>query len=374
MSRRWLSVGAMVLAGAGSTGVRADDTPGEARALGTVEQQGARGGRGVPVLVAFAQHPSPVVREAVARTLGGLAAGAAHAQVAARLVALADDPDPIVASVAVHALILERGARGARALRAACDADAHRAQRLAPVVAHAAQELVQRELDRLIPADGWLVGTYPGMFEAIEPLGPWATLPLVDAFYSGRQKRITPRQQLAGEALSALPDVRALADLQAIHARASYDRRWREVRELAAVALSRQPVPDPAPVRQIETEYRNREGRMFWRFAGEASFRLGMLYLRLDRTAEARDAFETAAAGGNTGRLHHIRYNLACIYAMVGRTDLALENLGLALDAGFDSPGWIARDRRLDGIRQDPRFAAIAAREPGAREPDSGED
>lgn len=55
-------------------------------------------------------------------------------------------------------------------------------------------------------------------------------------------------------------------------------------------------------------------------------------------------------------------YNLACATALLGRNDEALAALDAAVDAGFDSRAWIESDADLDGLRADPRFAAILER------------
>lgn len=57
-----------------------------------------------------------------------------------------------------------------------------------------------------------------------------------------------------------------------------------------------------------------------------------------------------------------VRYNVACLFSVVGHVDRALECLEEAAAAGFGSPDWLARDPDLDPLRTDPRFAEIMAK------------
>ena len=52
-------------------------------------------------------------------------------------------------------------------------------------------------------------------------------------------------------------------------------------------------------------------------------------------------------------------YNIACIRAMAGATDEALDCLERAVQAGMRNRGWLEHDSNLDSIRSDPRFAAL---------------
>jgi serine/threonine protein kinase/tetratricopeptide (TPR) repeat protein len=54
-----------------------------------------------------------------------------------------------------------------------------------------------------------------------------------------------------------------------------------------------------------------------------------------------------------------VLYNVACLYALEGRTEQALAGLELAVQAGFGAREWIAHDPDLDGLRQHPRFKAL---------------
>jgi hypothetical protein len=63
-----------------------------------------------------------------------------------------------------------------------------------------------------------------------------------------------------------------------------------------------------------------------------------------------------------------VQYNLGCSYALVRQTDRAFEALNRAVDLGYRDTKHMADDHDLDGIRSDPRYAALVARiEQGTR-------
>jgi len=57
-------------------------------------------------------------------------------------------------------------------------------------------------------------------------------------------------------------------------------------------------------------------------------------------------------------------YNLACAYALTGKTDAAFEALATAQATGFRLRGQIESDPDLDSLRGDPRYDALLSREP----------
>jgi non-specific serine/threonine protein kinase len=59
-------------------------------------------------------------------------------------------------------------------------------------------------------------------------------------------------------------------------------------------------------------------------------------------------------------------YNAACIYALNGQTDRAIEALRACARAGWGNRDWITHDPDLATIRSDPRFQEIVAAMPGA--------
>jgi tetratricopeptide (TPR) repeat protein len=54
-------------------------------------------------------------------------------------------------------------------------------------------------------------------------------------------------------------------------------------------------------------------------------------------------------------------YNLACAYALTGRTDEALEALQASREAGYDFAHGMRTDSDLDSLRDDPRFQELLA-------------
>jgi non-specific serine/threonine protein kinase len=57
-----------------------------------------------------------------------------------------------------------------------------------------------------------------------------------------------------------------------------------------------------------------------------------------------------------------ILYNVGCVYALVGKTDEALDCLEKALDNGFSQIEWIENDPDLDELRELDRFSALLKR------------
>jgi len=57
-----------------------------------------------------------------------------------------------------------------------------------------------------------------------------------------------------------------------------------------------------------------------------------------------------------------VRYNLACSYALNGKLEEALGELQKACDLGFDDLTLLRKDKDLDALRDDPRFAEIEAK------------
>jgi tetratricopeptide (TPR) repeat protein len=54
-----------------------------------------------------------------------------------------------------------------------------------------------------------------------------------------------------------------------------------------------------------------------------------------------------------------VLYNIACIYALGGMTNQAIDHLDQAVRNGFGHREWIDNDTDLDSLREDPRFQAL---------------
>jgi serine/threonine protein kinase/Flp pilus assembly protein TadD len=60
-----------------------------------------------------------------------------------------------------------------------------------------------------------------------------------------------------------------------------------------------------------------------------------------------------------------VRYNVACLYALEGETDAAINCLEDAFRVGFAHHEWVARDPDLDSLRSHPRFRDLVATREG---------
>lgn len=56
-----------------------------------------------------------------------------------------------------------------------------------------------------------------------------------------------------------------------------------------------------------------------------------------------------------------VRYNAACLFALAGRRDRALDCLEEAVGVGFGNRKWLEHDPDLDALRGDPRFERLMA-------------
>jgi hypothetical protein len=59
------------------------------------------------------------------------------------------------------------------------------------------------------------------------------------------------------------------------------------------------------------------------------------------------------------GHYHHAQYDVACIYAVLGETEKALDWLADSADNGFPCYSFFERDPLLDSIRREDRFRVI---------------
>jgi adenylate cyclase len=59
-----------------------------------------------------------------------------------------------------------------------------------------------------------------------------------------------------------------------------------------------------------------------------------------------------------------VLYNVACVYALLGLHDSAIDCLERAIQNGFGHWDWIAHDSDLDALRAHPRFASLQTRNP----------
>lgn len=87
-----------------------------------------------------------------------------------------------------------------------------------------------------------------------------------------------------------------------------------------------------------------------------------MILASAGRRAEAEAAIaQTLERGRTFGHFHHSAYNIASALAMLGKHDDAMRWLQEAVQNGFPCYPLFASDKQLDGLRRDPRFAALLA-------------
>lgn len=90
---------------------------------------------------------------------------------------------------------------------------------------------------------------------------------------------------------------------------------------------------------------------------GMAWHRLGYSLHAQGRLDEALEAHVQAAKSAQYGGVG--AYNAACVHALQGRTDAALDWLAKAKQNGFANRDQLAIDTDLDALRDDPRFKAF---------------
>lgn len=88
----------------------------------------------------------------------------------------------------------------------------------------------------------------------------------------------------------------------------------------------------------------------------------GLLHARRGRADDAlecaRKSLESPVSFGHT---HHVYYQVACIYAVLGDTDTALAWLERTADNGFPCWPFFLRDPNLENLREEPRFKRLIA-------------
>lgn len=93
-----------------------------------------------------------------------------------------------------------------------------------------------------------------------------------------------------------------------------------------------------------------------------AYMRLGLSQAHLQRPAEAEANLERAASLGADRPID--LYNAACGYALMGKTEKALDLLERAVAGGFSSKQLLATDEDLSSVRPSPRFRKLLEKMP----------
>ena len=87
-----------------------------------------------------------------------------------------------------------------------------------------------------------------------------------------------------------------------------------------------------------------------WYLSAGALMRLGQPKQALERARRALAIDPEDAA---------VLYNVACVHALAGSNEEALDNLDKAIQNGFGHRDWLENDSELDSIREEPRFQAL---------------
>lgn len=97
-----------------------------------------------------------------------------------------------------------------------------------------------------------------------------------------------------------------------------------------------------------------------------ALYRLGSSLYNLKKYDQALDAFQSS---DKVSANPNVRYNIACLYALTGRSENAFEWLEKAIDSGFANVNSVRTDTDLDSLRALPRFKSIEEKAERAAQP-----
>jgi class 3 adenylate cyclase/predicted negative regulator of RcsB-dependent stress response len=84
-----------------------------------------------------------------------------------------------------------------------------------------------------------------------------------------------------------------------------------------------------------------------------------MIFAATGKHDEAEKKIATAETRRGFGHFHHVEYNIACAYALMNKTDKAVEWFEKATGDGLNCYPMFERDASLNGIRNDSRFREI---------------
>jgi hypothetical protein len=84
-----------------------------------------------------------------------------------------------------------------------------------------------------------------------------------------------------------------------------------------------------------------------------------MMFAATGKHDEAEKKIATAQTRSGYGHFHHTEYNLACAYALMNKTDLAIEWFEKAIRDGFSCYPLFEKDSNLNSLREDSSFRKI---------------
>ncbi len=88
----------------------------------------------------------------------------------------------------------------------------------------------------------------------------------------------------------------------------------------------------------------------------------GMLHARRHETGPALECIRSALDSPRSfGHTHHTYYQIACVYAVLGKTDKAMAWLERSVDTGFACWPFFRVDPYLESLREEPAFEQLVA-------------
>ena len=84
-----------------------------------------------------------------------------------------------------------------------------------------------------------------------------------------------------------------------------------------------------------------------------------MMFAATGKPDEAEKKIAMAQTRKGFGHFHHTEYNIACAYALMNKTDLAIEWFERVVRDGLNCYPLFEKDSNLDSLRQDSRFRTI---------------
>jgi serine/threonine protein kinase len=84
-----------------------------------------------------------------------------------------------------------------------------------------------------------------------------------------------------------------------------------------------------------------------------------MIFAAGSQEKEAEERIQAAQAKRGFGHFHHTEYNIACAYALMNKTNLAVDWFERAVNDGFNCYPMFKNDPNLDRLRNDARFHGI---------------
>lgn len=246
------------------------------------------------------------------------------------------------------------------------------------------QEEVERLLGALVTDEGGS-GFYEGMFGPLEKFGKEKALPVLlkilgEHTYAwrtapGRANESEYRfkmRELAVMALGELGDARVVEPLKAVLADPTPGR-TEDIREEIVVALhrrgERKPLEDYVKKLTAEAEATLKGDAKVE--ACNVFFSMGLIRNRVGQRAEAEASYRRVI---QTVEEHKIPprevtiypttlYNLACLAALGGEREKAVDRLRSAVEAGFKDRAWIRMDQDLAGLRSVESYKKLLADE-----------